>query len=68
MELHQKGLKNVNVKMMMLVFIIELGFPVMAITLVARPNQSPFHGALSQIPRLHNPSHFGFFAIVIYPF
>jgi hypothetical protein len=28
---HQKGLKNVNVKMMMFVFIVELGFPVMAI-------------------------------------
>jgi hypothetical protein len=30
-ELHQKGLKNVNVKIMMFVFIVELGFPMMAI-------------------------------------
>jgi hypothetical protein len=30
-ELHQKGLKSVNVKMMMFVFIVELEFPVMAI-------------------------------------
>jgi hypothetical protein len=30
-EPHQKGLKSVNVKMMMFVFIVELGFPVMAI-------------------------------------
>ncbi len=33
MELRQKGLKNVNVKMMMFVFIIKLGFLVMAITI-----------------------------------
>jgi hypothetical protein len=31
MELHHKGLKNVNVKMTMFVFIVELGFLVMAI-------------------------------------
>jgi hypothetical protein len=31
MELRQKGLKSVNVKMTMFVFIVELGFPVMAI-------------------------------------
>jgi hypothetical protein len=31
MESCRKGLKNVNVKMTMFVFIIELGFPVMAI-------------------------------------
>jgi hypothetical protein len=30
-ELRQKGFKNVNVKMMMFVFIVELGFPMMAI-------------------------------------
>jgi hypothetical protein len=30
-ELHQKGLKSVNVKMTMFVFTVELGFPVMAI-------------------------------------
>jgi hypothetical protein len=28
---HQKGSKNVNVKMMMFVFIVEFGFPVIAI-------------------------------------
>jgi hypothetical protein len=31
MEPHQKGLKNVNVKTTMFVFIVELGFLVMAI-------------------------------------
>jgi hypothetical protein len=31
MELGQKGLKNVNVKMTMFVFTIEFGFPMMAI-------------------------------------
>jgi hypothetical protein len=30
-EPHQKGLKNVNVKTMMFIFIVELGFPLMAI-------------------------------------
>jgi hypothetical protein len=30
-EPRQKGLKNVNVKMTMFVFIVELGFPVTAI-------------------------------------
>jgi hypothetical protein len=30
-ELHQKGLKSINVKTMMFVFIVELGFPMMAI-------------------------------------
>jgi hypothetical protein len=30
-ELHQKGLKNVNVKMTTFVFIVELGFLAMAI-------------------------------------
>jgi hypothetical protein len=31
MKPHQKGLKNVSVKMMMFVFIVELGFFVMNI-------------------------------------
>jgi len=31
MEPHQKGLKSVNVKTTMFVFIVKLGFPVMAI-------------------------------------
>jgi hypothetical protein len=30
-EPHQKGFKNVNVKTMMFVFIVKLGFPVMVI-------------------------------------
>jgi hypothetical protein len=30
-EPHQKGLKDVNVKTIIFVFIVELGFPVMAI-------------------------------------
>jgi hypothetical protein len=30
-EPRQKGSKNINVKMTMFVFIVELGFPVMAI-------------------------------------
>jgi hypothetical protein len=30
-EPRQKGLKSINVKMTMFVFIVELGFPVMAI-------------------------------------
>jgi hypothetical protein len=30
-ELREKGLKSVNMKMMMFVFIAKLGFPVMAI-------------------------------------
>jgi hypothetical protein len=33
MEPRQKGLKNVNVKTTMFVFIIEFGFPVMAIVI-----------------------------------
>ncbi len=40
MELHQKGLKSVNVKTTMFVFIVELGFPVMAIIVGCGPNQS----------------------------
>jgi hypothetical protein len=31
MELRQKGLKSANVKITMFVFIVELGFPVIAI-------------------------------------
>jgi hypothetical protein len=37
----QKGLKNVNVKMMMFVFIVELGFPVMAIIVVYEAQSTP---------------------------
>jgi hypothetical protein len=31
------------------------------------PNQTPFHGASSRIPRLHHSLHFIVFGIVIYP-
>ncbi len=41
MELSQKGLKSVNVKMMMFIFIVELRFLVMAI-IVAYKAQSTF--------------------------
>jgi hypothetical protein len=42
MELHQKSLKNVNVKMTMFVFIIKLGFPVMAIIVSYEAQSTPF--------------------------
>jgi hypothetical protein len=41
-ELHQKALKSVNVKMTMFVFIIELGFPVMAIIVGCEAQSTPF--------------------------
>jgi hypothetical protein len=41
-EPHQKGLKNVNVKTTMFVFIIELGFPVMAIIIGYEAQSIPF--------------------------
>jgi hypothetical protein len=41
-ELHQKGLKNVNVKMTMFVFIIELVFPMMAIIVGYKARSTPF--------------------------
>ncbi len=40
-ELHQKGLKSANVKMMMFVFIVELGFPMMAIIVGYKAQSSP---------------------------
>jgi hypothetical protein len=40
-ELRQKGL-NVNVKMTMFVFIVELGFPVMAIIIGYEAQSTPF--------------------------
>jgi hypothetical protein len=40
-ELRQNGLKNVNVKMMMFVFIVKPGFPMMAI-IVGYETQSTF--------------------------
>jgi hypothetical protein len=46
-EPHQKGLKIVNVKTTMFVFIVELEFLVMAIIVGCEANQSPFHGTLS---------------------
>ncbi len=42
MELHQKGLKSVNVKMMMFVFIVKLGFSVMAIIVGCEAQSTPF--------------------------
>jgi hypothetical protein len=41
-ELRQKGLKNVNAKMMMSVSIVERGFPVMAITVGYEAQLTPF--------------------------
>jgi hypothetical protein len=41
-ELHQKGLKSVNVKTMMFVFIVELGFLVMAIIVGYKAQSIPF--------------------------
>jgi hypothetical protein len=41
-DLRQKGLKNVNVKMTMFIFIIELGFPVMAIIIGYEAPSTPF--------------------------
>jgi hypothetical protein len=42
MKSHQKGLKSVNVKTTMFVFIVELGFPVMAIILGCNAQSIPF--------------------------
>jgi hypothetical protein len=42
MEPHEKGLKSVNVKMTMFVFIVELGFPVMAIIVDCKAQSTPF--------------------------
>jgi hypothetical protein len=41
-EPRQKGLKSVNVKMTMFVFIVELGFPVMAIIISYKAQSTPF--------------------------
>jgi hypothetical protein len=41
-ELRQKGFKSVNVKTIMFVFIIELGFPVMAIIVNYKAPSTPF--------------------------
>jgi hypothetical protein len=41
-EPHQKGLKNVNVKMTMFVFIIELGFLLMAMIVGGEAQSTPF--------------------------
>jgi hypothetical protein len=42
MGLHQKGLKNINVKTTMFVFIIELRFLVMAIIVGCEAQSIPF--------------------------
>jgi hypothetical protein len=41
-EPHHKGLKNVNVKMTMFVFIDKFGFPVMAIIVGCEAQSTPF--------------------------
>jgi hypothetical protein len=41
-EPRRKGLKNVNAKMMMSVFIVERGFPVMAIIVGYEDRSTPF--------------------------
>jgi hypothetical protein len=41
-EPHKKGVKNVNVKMTMFVFIVELGFPMMAIIIGYEAQSTPF--------------------------
>jgi hypothetical protein len=41
-EPRQKGLKSVNVKMMVFIFTIELGFPVMAIIIGYEAQSTPF--------------------------
>jgi hypothetical protein len=41
-ELHHKGLKNVNVKMTMFVFIVELKFPMTAIIIGYKAQSTPF--------------------------
>jgi hypothetical protein len=66
-ELRQKGLKSVNAKMMMSVSIVERGFPVMAIIVGYEAQLTPFHGALSRVPRSHHLSHPRFFTTMIYP-
>jgi hypothetical protein len=42
MELRQKGLKSANVKMIMFVFIVELGFPMTAIIVGYKVQSTPF--------------------------
>jgi hypothetical protein len=42
MEPRQKGSKNVNVKIMMFVFNVELGFPTMAIIVGYEAQSTPF--------------------------
>jgi hypothetical protein len=41
-EARQKGVKSVNVKMMMFIFIVELGFLVMAIIVGCEAQSTPF--------------------------
>jgi hypothetical protein len=45
-ELRQKGLKSVNVKMMMSVSIVERGFLVMAITVGYEAQLTPFQWSI----------------------
>jgi len=53
-EPHHKSLRNVNVKTTMFVFIVELGFSVMAIIIGCEAQSTPFHGASSRIPNSHH--------------
>jgi hypothetical protein len=41
-ESHQKGSKSANVKTTMFIFIVELGFSVMAIIVGCEPQSTPF--------------------------
>jgi hypothetical protein len=47
-EPRQKGLKNVNVKMTMFVFIVKLGFLVMAIIIACEAQSTPFPWSIEQ--------------------
>jgi hypothetical protein len=42
MELHQKGLKNANVKTVMFVFIVKLGFSMTTIIVGYKAQSTPF--------------------------
>jgi hypothetical protein len=67
MELRQKGLKIFNVKMMMFIFVVELGFPVMAIVIGYEVQSTPFPWNIELNISLAPFVTFLFFAIVIYP-
>jgi hypothetical protein len=66
---HHKSLKGVNVKMTMSIFIIELGFPMMAI-IIGYEAQLTFFSMEYRAEYLAYTIHhiLDFFPIVIYPF